>query len=152
MQLAGGRVAQWRAVIDVAPTLAGPAAARKVVAAVLHGWGLAAGIADAEQVVTELVANAIRHAPGQDSYELELVGRVDGVRIYVADGSPAPPIVAEWAEHGGHGRGMRIVQALSTDWGSEKHRGGKRVWADLAFGSSHQRGWVLPVRSHPTEP
>jgi anti-sigma regulatory factor (Ser/Thr protein kinase) len=142
-------VAQWRAVIDLAPTVAAPAAARKVVAAVLHGWGLAAGIADAEQVVTELVTNAIRHAPGQACYELELVGRSDGVRISVADGSAARPAVVHQSPNVGHGSGMRIVQALAASWGAEEHRGGKRVWADLAVGSPHQDGRVLPFRPHP---
>jgi len=127
-------VAQWRAVVDLAPTVAALAAARKVVGAVLHGWGLAAGIADAEQVVTELVTNAIRHAPGQGCYELERVGRSDGVRIYVADGPAARPAVVHGSPIVGYGIGMRIVQALAANWGADEHHGGKRVWADLAIG------------------
>jgi anti-sigma regulatory factor (Ser/Thr protein kinase) len=141
-------VAQWRAVIDLAPTVAAPAAARKVVAAVLRGWGLAGGIADAEQVVTELVTNAVRHAPGPACYELELVGHSDGVRVYVADGSAARPVVVEQSPLGGHGRGMRIVQALAASWGADEHHGGKRVWADLALESAHQDARVLPFQPH----
>lgn len=143
-------MAQWRAVIDLAPTSAAPAAARTVVAAVLQGWGLGDGASDAQQVVTELVTNAIRHAPGQASYELELVARADGVRIYVADGSPARPTVAHVAPHVAHGRGMRIVQALAADWGTDEHHGGKRVWADLAVESAHHDGQVIPFRPHPS--
>jgi anti-sigma regulatory factor (Ser/Thr protein kinase) len=141
-------VAQWRAVIDLAPTVAAPAAARKVVAAVLRGWGLAAGIADAEHIVTELVTNAIRHAPGPVCYELELVGHSDGVRIYVADGSAARPVVVEQSPLVANGRGMRIVQALAASWGADEHHGGKRVWADLALGSAHQDARVLPFQPH----
>lgn len=124
-------MAQWRAVIELAPSPAAPAAARKVVAATLHGWGLAAGVADAEQVVSELVTNAIRHAPGQVSYELELVGRSDGVRIYIADGSKTQTRVIGAAPTATGGRGLRIVQTLAARWGSEEYRGGKRVWADV---------------------
>lgn len=142
-------MAQWRAVVDLAPTVAASAAARKVVAAVLCGWGLGAGVADAEQVVTELVTNALRHAPGQASYELELVARTDGVRIYVADDSPVRPSVGHGVPRAAHGRGLRIVQALAADWGTEEYRGGKRVWADLAVASPHQDGRALPFRPHP---
>lgn len=140
-------MAQWRAVIDLAPTVAAPAAARKLVAAALPGWGLAALVADAEQVVSELVTNAIRHAPGPASYRLELAAHADRLRIYVADDSPARPIVAQRRSHLGHGRGLWIVQALADGWGSEEHDGGKRVWADL-LAAPHPDGRVLPFRPH----
>lgn len=142
-------MAQWRAVVDLAPNLTAPAAARQVIAALLQGWGLADGIADAQQVVTELVTNAIRHAPGQASYELEVVGHTDGVRIYVADASPARPIVRHAAAHVEHGRGIRIVRAVAANWGTDEHRGGKRVWADILVARAQQEGRVLPVRAHP---
>jgi len=125
-------MAQWRASIDVPASAHGPAAARRVVAALLPVWELPELSADAELVVSELVTNAYRHAPGTDSFELELVRREDGVRIALADGNAVRPVIAELkADHQPTGRGMAIVAALATRWGAEDHHGGKRVWVDL---------------------
>lgn len=124
-------MAQWRAVVDVPGTRRGPAAARAVVAAVLEGWGLQSVAADAELVVSELVTNAVLHAPGIDTYELELLRLANGVRLCLADGSPIRPTVFDVSSTSGSGRGMQIVQALGARWGTDEHRGGKRVWVDL---------------------
>jgi len=125
-------MAQWRALIDVPASAHGPAAARHVVAALLPVWELPELSADAELVVSELVTNAYRHAPGTDSFELELVRQSDGVRISLADGNAVRPVIAELhADHQPTGRGMAIVAALAVRWGAEDHHGGKRVWVDL---------------------
>jgi hypothetical protein len=78
-----------------------------------------------------LVTNAYLHAPGTDSFELELVRRNSGVRISLADGTSVRPIIAELSSEGEHGRGLAIVAALASGWGSEDHHGGKRVWVDI---------------------
>ena len=124
-------MAQWRASVDVPANAQGPAAARRVVAALLPVWELPELCNDAEVVVSELVTNAYRHAPGTDSFELELVRREDGVRIALADGASVRPVIAELGEYHPTGRGMAIVAALATRWGAEDHHGGKRVWVDL---------------------
>ncbi|HZC72058.1 MAG TPA: ATP-binding protein [Jatrophihabitans sp.] len=120
-----------RASFDIPATPAGPAGARHAVAALLPIWGLASLIADAELVVSELVTNAIQHAPGTDTVELELVAHADWLHISLADGSVAEPTVAELDREALGGRGMRIVAALGQRWGAEVYRGGKRVWVDL---------------------
>jgi len=125
---------QWRAVVDVPAALTGPTMARRVVAAVMDGWDLSELSDDAQLVVTELVTNAYQHAPGTDSFELEIVRRSDGVRIMLADGSSIRPVIRalDAAENDGpSGRGMALVEHLSADWGAEDHHGGKRVWLDL---------------------
>lgn len=124
-------MAQWRASIDVPATSRGPAAARQVVAALLPAWGLADLCSDAELVVSELVTNAYLHAPGTDSFELELVRRTNGVRMTLADGVSVRPIIAELGHEHPTGRGMVIVAQLATGWGAEDHHGGKRVWVDI---------------------
>lgn len=129
--LLGGRVAQWRASVDIPATSNGPAAARRVVHALLPAWGLGVLVDDAELVVSELVTNAYLHAPGSDSFELELVRRANGVRIVLADGASVRPIIAELRHDRPTGRGMAIIAELATSWGSEEHHGGKRVWVDL---------------------
>jgi len=124
-------VAQWRASIDVPATSRGPAAARRVVSAMLPVWGLADLTDDAELVVSELVTNAYLHAPCTDSFELELVRRAEGVRISLADGASVRPIIADLGDEHPSGRGMAIIAQLATGWGAEDHHGGKRVWVDL---------------------
>ncbi len=126
-------MAQWRASIDVPASVQGPMAARRVVAALLPAWELPELSDDAELVVSELVTNAYRHAPGTDSFELELVRRDGGVRIALADGNSVRPVIAELSDQDTRptGRGMAIVAALATRWGAEDHHGGKRVWVDL---------------------
>jgi hypothetical protein len=124
-------VAQWRASIDVPATSAGPAAARRVVSALLPVWQLSPLVPDAEVVVSELVTNAYLHAPGMDSFELELVRRTDGIRLSLADGSSVRPMINELNHDGETGRGMSIVAVLASGWGAEDHHGGKRVWVDL---------------------
>jgi anti-sigma regulatory factor (Ser/Thr protein kinase) len=134
---------QWRASADLPATLQGPSAARHAVATLLHGWQLQALIEDAELVVSELVTNAVQHAPGQDRVELELVAHADRLRITVADRSTLRPVVAEPHPGRPRGRGMRIVQTLATRWGVDDHDTGKSVWVELALPS---RRW------HPTLP
>lgn len=126
-------MAQLRASIDVPASVQGPAAARRVVAALLLVWELPDLCDDAELVVSELVTNAYRHAPGTASFELELVRQEAGVRIALADGNAIRPVVAELkADHQPSGRGMAIVARLAARWGAEDHHaGGKRVWVDL---------------------
>jgi anti-sigma regulatory factor (Ser/Thr protein kinase) len=126
---------QLRAVVELPATLRSAATARAVIRALLLGWGLKPIVDDAELVVSELVSNAVEHAPGSDTYELEVVRRGTGVRIYLADGSSIKPVVAKLAHDRPRGRGMRIVEALTSSWGSDNHDGGKRVWVDLEAGA-----------------
>jgi anti-sigma regulatory factor (Ser/Thr protein kinase) len=112
-----------------------PAAARRIVSSVLSEWELTDLGDDARLVVSELVSNAVRHASGPQQLQLE-VARLgtDGVRIALADGSSVKPIIRELDDRATSGRGLRIVQSLAADWGTEDHPGGKRVWVDLERG------------------
>jgi anti-sigma regulatory factor (Ser/Thr protein kinase) len=134
-------VAQWRASIDVPATIDGPAAARRVIAALLPVWELPALRDSAELVVSELVTNAYLHAPGSDSFELEIVRRENGVRIGLADGNSIRPMLRELGGEEPSGRGMSLVAALASAWGAEDHHGGKRVWVvlDLEFDEGDAR-------------
>jgi anti-sigma regulatory factor (Ser/Thr protein kinase) len=81
-------------------------------------------------VVSELVTNGILHA----RTDLELVVTLgDGVvRIEVADGSPGLPVAKPRSEHAGTGRGLTMVDAVSSQWGFRTApEGGKTVWVDL---------------------
>ncbi|MDG6105787.1 ATP-binding protein [Dactylosporangium aurantiacum] len=104
-----------------------PLAREAVRAACVHaGW---AGIADpAELVAAELVANAVRHAPGP--WVLSISRSPHHLHIAVRDHGAEPPVVrtgGDWST----GRGMRIVEALSSSWSSTPTPDGKVVWATI---------------------
>jgi anti-sigma regulatory factor (Ser/Thr protein kinase) len=136
----------WRAVFELPAGLQAPATARHLVGELLRAWGLAAIIDDAELAVSEIVANAVQHAPGSGSHLVEVTRGPDTVRVWVADDSPALPIVQPVETSGPHGRGLRIVAALGTAWGTELLEGGKRVWVEFPLASSSAE----PARSSTT--
>jgi two-component sensor histidine kinase len=83
-------------------------------------------------VVSELVTNALRHAPATRSITLELSCRDNTVHVRVSDDSPTPPQrgrVHSWTAEGR--RGVELVDALADRWGAELRRGGKTVWCEL---------------------
>ncbi len=123
---------QWRASADIPATASGVAAARHLVTVLLPSWELPDALCgDAELIVSELVTNAYRHAPGTNSFELALERRADGVRLSLADGSSIYPLITELSSTATSGRGMTIVETLASRWGADDYRGGKRVWVDL---------------------
>jgi anti-sigma regulatory factor (Ser/Thr protein kinase) len=87
---------------------------------------------DLELIVSELATNAVRHAGTPFKVRVENDG--GSVRIAVDDRSDDQPARVEPDGYRG-GRGLRIVDTLASDWGTEPaDGGGKRVWArvDLA--------------------
>jgi len=90
--------------------------------------------ADAEEVASELVTNAVTHA-GAPSIGLGLV-RVENsgaltVVVAVTDSSPLPPVMRAVPDDAEHGRGLHIVAALSAAWTWAPHGTGKGVYAIL---------------------
>ena len=78
-------------------------------------------------LITELLANAIRHVPG--ACAVELTRHEDTLRIAAIDTGPGMPD-RQGLSLGG--LGMHIVAALSTDWGVDRLEDGcKAVWAEV---------------------
>lgn len=112
------------------------AGVRRAVVADLQARDMSEEIVDeAEIVVAELVANAVRHArPLQDgTVRIRWKTKGDAVEVEVTDGGgptvpkPAPRVL--WAPSG---RGLRIVRSLAHEWGVlEDDRKGVTVWAAL---------------------
>jgi anti-sigma regulatory factor (Ser/Thr protein kinase) len=124
-----------QSVAAVYPPLAASAShARELATAVCLEWGVEALRDDLALVVTELVANAIRHAKTDISLSLRLIG--GGVRLEVRDGSVRPlrPRAAQESDEGG--RGLLLVDALSHRYGVEAGPDGKRVWVELLLDSA----------------
>jgi anti-sigma regulatory factor (Ser/Thr protein kinase) len=107
-----------------------PKAARDAISALLASWGFYEPdwLGLARVVVSELVSNAVVHGGGCLSVEVQAHGQQ--VTIGAADGSPVAPRRRE-ADPAGGGRGMALIEALTTRWGVYDHDGGKYVWAVL---------------------
>lgn len=116
--------------LDLPAGVTAIARARDLASHVLRDWGFHDHnwLDDAVLVVTELVANAVRHAGGCRAVTLR--ARDDRVTISAVDTSPVHPRPRRPDNTGGYG--LHIVEALTTRWGVEDHQDGKHVWADLA--------------------
>ncbi|WP_319367521.1 ATP-binding protein [Streptomyces scabiei] len=114
-----------------AARLEAAAQARQDIALVLETWGLRQLVDVAEQVVTELVANAVEHTDAATvGASITRTGK-ESARIVVTDTSRTRPTPGTPSPDDEHGRGLLLVEALAHDWGSEPVHGGKRVWAEL---------------------
>jgi anti-sigma regulatory factor (Ser/Thr protein kinase) len=86
-------------------------------------------------VVSELITNAVRHGPVGEHprINLSLERSQTLIRVEVldeGDGFPVPIRDPEAVE--GHGRGLYIVETVSSAWGVEEDtHAGTKVWAEL---------------------
>ncbi|HVV23419.1 MAG TPA: ATP-binding protein [Pseudonocardiaceae bacterium] len=112
-----------------AGTMAVPAA-RGFTSDTLRSWRVPDQTREmAELVVSELVGNAVEHGGGDAELELSLS---DGsIRVDVIDHSLQLPILFSPDPVEDRHRGLLIVSALSTRWGSDLIGDGKTVWAQL---------------------
>ena len=79
-------------------------------------------------VITELVANAVDHARSESTLS---VGVKRGTLcVAVRDARPGPvPRPAPIDPTAPRGRGLQMVDALTSAWGVTLHADGKTVWA-----------------------
>jgi anti-sigma regulatory factor (Ser/Thr protein kinase) len=112
------------------PTPTALAIGRSIVASACAAWNVSA-VADAAQViVTELLANAVRHAGTPMELQVSLHRRY--LRLSVHDRSAAPARLTGPDHEGATGgRGLLVVGALAAAWGSTPTVNGKVVWANL---------------------
>ncbi|MFF9408503.1 ATP-binding protein [Streptomyces anandii] len=91
---------------------------------------------DAQLVVSELVTNALRHAPGPCGLLLELSADNARLGITVWDTSPSLPLMHErdGTRVGGHG--LYLVHACSRALTATARPGGKQITAEVALASA----------------
>jgi serine/threonine-protein kinase RsbW len=128
-----------QATLELVPVLRAPRAARAFVAETLSAWDVQGdGVEAAKLVVSELVTNAVLHAPESPTISVGLRLSEDVVRVLVTDGglqeperrAPPDPWTAET------GRGVWLVDAFTEQWGIEMHGlDGKTVWCELRAGA-----------------
>ncbi|WP_410583640.1 ATP-binding protein [Amycolatopsis sp. lyj-108] len=90
-------------------------------------------IADTELLTTELVTNAHEHANGVCELRVSLPSDREVVRVEVDDHRPLlrPRRVAKQDPTSPRGRGLELVEAISTQWGVNTGTGYKTVWAEI---------------------
>lgn len=104
--------------------------AREAVSDTLVDLGRADLVDDATLVVSELVANGVLHARTAMTLSVERAG--EGVRVAVSDGSHLLPQWTPASPAATSGRGLLLVERLSSNWGAERlAAGGKVVWAQI---------------------
>jgi serine phosphatase RsbU (regulator of sigma subunit)/anti-sigma regulatory factor (Ser/Thr protein kinase) len=122
--------------------LHGVRATRKFIRDSLRAWGLDTVADELELMASEIVTNALIHA---DSHvDLRLREYPDRVRMEVRDSDASPPVPSaisaaeEEKAQSEHGRGLIIVEALASAWGTSPSGRGKTVWLEIPAPSAHE--------------
>jgi serine/threonine-protein kinase RsbW len=117
--------------IERSAALDEPRLARGFVRDTLRAWGFDSLVDAATLVTSELVTNCLRHAHSGATLSVRL--SPVALRIGVCDPSSRLPLVRQPDEDETGGRGMLIVDALASRWGTDLRPGdGKEVWAEFA--------------------
>ena len=103
--------------------------ARRWTVTTLRSWGLEATAWSAAQVVSELATNCTLHARTDFVLRLDVEGSC--VRVEATDSARGGLHARQYSSTATTGRGLRIVESLSTAWGVEPTGTGKTVWALL---------------------
>lgn len=135
---AGGgrqRRAERTAALSLAPDPRAVGTARRFVREHALGWGVPEESADVAQLLTsEIVTNAVTHA--QTHSELTVSLEEGHLRVELSDrGADAgDPAVGDDDPMRVHGRGLMLVDALATTWGTRRDADGTTAWFTLRLG------------------
>jgi anti-sigma regulatory factor (Ser/Thr protein kinase) len=150
-----GMVGSWplRSSLELAAAAGEVSGARRHARHILRVWGLPAHSDDTELVVSELVSNAVAISAATNQQDIRLWLISDGWKVLVLtwDASLDPPEIAGPAADAENGRGLLLVEALSTRWGWYFAAGlsGKVVWALIDPDSALRKGIHRPA--HPNQ-
>ena len=115
---------------------------RSVCAAICQAGASEDEALDAALIVSELVGNAVRHAPALPSGHLAVEWRIEDGPSYlisVTDGGGIHPVSIKQANvWDTSGRGLAIVAAVADDWGVSVDEGSTTVWARRKFSAPLQ--------------
>ena len=112
----------------------GPAAAaeaRGQVKAAICAFDVDVDMPVAALLTSELVSNAIKHERGE-SVLLVINGACGVLRVDVHDTSRALPVAMDVPADAETGRGLMLVDSLSSEWGFYRTPTGKAVYFTLA--------------------
>ncbi|WP_171053236.1 ATP-binding protein [Streptomyces marianii] len=126
---------------DVRPALDAVPAARRLVRELAHTLCLSLGdgsLSTIELLTGELVANAVEHT--HEPCEVCVRRTGGGLRVEITDTADSgirvqpgtPPLDAE------SGRGLFLVAALASAWGTDPQEHGKRIWFEIRATTSRE--------------
>jgi anti-sigma regulatory factor (Ser/Thr protein kinase) len=95
----------------------------------LSRWSCEHVADDVALLVSELVTNSVVHA--RSDVRLMLWRTGSGIRVEIIDRNPGPVELRPFEPEALGGRGLRLVEALSRDWGVRPAQPGKAVWFEL---------------------
>ena len=129
--------------LTLAPATSSVAAARRFLTTTLDAWAHDEPVWDdvawaATQALSELATNAVLHAG--TPFTVALSAEQGQLRLEVRDGSRRDLHQHRYGLTATTGRGLALVDALSTDWGVRVEDGGKVVWCLLAPGAGPAGG------------
>ena len=105
------------------------ATARRFVEETLLRWDCGDVLEAVKLLVSELVTNSIVH--GVSAPEVAVLLRADALRIEVSDRGGGVPEARRADDEDTSGRGLALVEALSSAWGVEASGDGKTVWFEV---------------------
>ena len=106
-----------------------PSAPRQARSAVAARYGEHLRCGDILVCVSEAVTNAVLHARTPLRFVVSEVGR--RLRIEVTDEDPTLPVVRDPDPGTPTGRGLLLIDRLSTSWGVESRADGKTLWFEM---------------------
>ncbi|MFE0202532.1 ATP-binding protein [Streptomyces sp. NPDC058985] len=114
---------------------------RQLVRDALGVWRLDSLADVAALIMSELIANAVRHT---SCHSIRLIiGRPSAIRVRVGVVDRAPlrlPVLGQAGEDDEAGRGLLLIDGIADRWGYDLHGPdkrpwGKEVWAELLIGA-----------------
>ena len=84
-------------------------------------------------MVSELSTNAVRHAGSE--FRVDIASEDGAVRVVVADRGLGVPVMRAPTHEEPTGRGLRIIDRLSDDWGTADAPTGTEVWFVVRVGA-----------------
>ncbi|MEU4687573.1 ATP-binding protein [Actinoplanes sp. NPDC023714] len=116
--------------LDLEPEVGAARRSREMITEACGRWNRPALTGSACIVATELVNNVVAHARTPMRFLLALHG--DTMSVAVRDGSPVVPrFTGPVAPTSYGGRGLLLIDTVSSRWGHLALSGGKVVWAQL---------------------
>lgn len=105
------------------------ATARRFVEETLRRWDCEEVLEAVKLLVSELVTNSVVH--GASAPEVAVLLRTDALRIEVTDHGGGVPAARHADDEDTSGRGLHLVDAVSSAWGVEAVGDGKMVWFEV---------------------
>jgi len=103
--------------------------------------GLDVAVDDVVLCVTELATNAVRHSsPHEGTFHLDILADRDKLRVECHDSGSRKPTLLTPSDADEGGRGLLLVQALTSRWGVGATAAGKCVWFEIDSDPSGLQG------------